>query len=639
MVWLGTLVFMLCSCRPIRYPESNVMVAVLLGFLFAPKVSSLITVDQFGWTPSSKKIAVLADPIEGQNSNLAFIPAPKFQICQESDGKVVFTGSTSSWYNGLVSSLAGDRVWFADFSDFKEPGRYYLLDPSNNVRSYPFSIGDDVYRKVAIDAARTYYYQRANVEIPAKYGGKWTQPASHVGEGQDRAALLTKEGQADATPRNVTGGWYDAGDPNKYVPFLSTTMFNLFLAYETNPSAFGDDTNIPESGNGASDLLDHLKYELDWLLKMQDDDGGVFNRNGDKTYSAGSGPWSSDIQPRFYTSKTTWATATATATFAHASRIFAGESKAFPDYAEKLKAAALKGWAYLEKHPKMDPASGEDGGKLAAAGAGSNENGDRRERLYAAAELWRTTGDAKFKTIFEAGAKPTQEKIDATSENNLHPLKGTVDPLNAQSMTQALFVYCQSKEADPVIAEPFKKSLSATSKMILGNTAGKEDPYLAYHLSDHYCWGSNANKGYWGRILVMATALDLDKEKQPKMREVAEGYLHFLHGRNPLGLCYLSNMGADGASNSIQHPYHHWWSSIHEAAPGYLAGGPNKFFSVMWIKPPYGEPPMKAYKDWDGAWNAEHNANENSWEVTEPAIYYQASYLLLLSFAMKKPGP
>jgi endoglucanase len=66
-------------------------------------------------------------------------------------------------------------------------------------------------------------------------------------------------------------------------------------------------------------------------------------------------------------------------------------------------------------------------------------------------------------------------------------------------------------------------------------------------------------------------------------------------------------------------------------APGYLAGGPNKFFGVNWVRPPYGEPPMKAYRDWNTAWNAERQANENSWEISEPAIYYQAVYTLLLS--------
>ena len=95
------------------------MVFVLLASLAAPRMSQLITVDQFGWTTASRKVAVLADPIEGQNASLSYLPASKFQVCRESDGTAVFTGQTSSWLNGFVSPLAGDRVWFADFSDLK----------------------------------------------------------------------------------------------------------------------------------------------------------------------------------------------------------------------------------------------------------------------------------------------------------------------------------------------------------------------------------------------------------------------------------------------------------------------------------------------------------------------------------------
>jgi hypothetical protein len=40
---------------------------------------------------------------------------------------------------------------------------------------------------------------------------------------------------------------------------------------------------------------------------------------------------------------------------------------------------------------------------------------------------------------------------------------------------------------------------------------------------------------------------------------------------------------------------------------------------------------MKAFKDWDAAWNAQHHANESSWEITEPDILYQSAYIMLAS--------
>ena len=37
------------------------------------------------------------------------------------------------------------------------------------------------------------------------------------------------------------------------------------------------------------------------------------------------------------------------------------------------------------------------------------------------------------------------------------------------------------------------------------------------------------------------------------------------------------------------------------------------------------QPQQKSYKDWNTGWP------EDSWEITEPAIYYQSSYVYLLS--------
>lgn len=120
--------------------------------------------------------------------------------------------------------------------------------------------------------------------------------------------------------------------------------------------------------------------------------------------------------------------------------------------------------------------------------------------------------------------------------------------------------------------------------------------------------------------------------------------MHYDHGRNPLSVVYLSNMGTKGAGlgagKSVMDPYHGWFSqtpryqgpsSAYGPAPGYLVGGPNQFYSRDWVSPPHGEPPMKSFKDWSTGWNAPRGDSENSWEVTEPAIYYQAAYVLVLS--------
>jgi hypothetical protein len=288
----------------------------------------------------------------------------------------------------------------------------------------------------------------------------------------------------------------------------------------------------------------------------------------------------------------------------------------------------------------MNPADGSDGETaLAATAAGGNKNADRRARVFAAAELFKTLGEPSFKTYVDRWAPD----VAATNENGLHPFAGgrDVDPLNHIALTQALFVYATTKGASPAVTGPFKDALGRMAEQIRGAAGGADDPYLAYHFPDHYCWGSNQCKGRWGRILLMTIALGKNPAQHAAYRELMAGYLHFIHGRNPLSLCFLTNMGHAGADLCLTEIFHSWFrdgsplydgrKSRYGPAPWYLAGGPNKYFGPDWIRPPFGEPPMKAYRDWNTAWNAARGANENSWEITEPAIYYQAVYTLLLS--------
>jgi endoglucanase len=109
---------------------------------------------------------------------------------------------------------------------------------------------------------------------------------------------------------------------------------------------------------------------------------------------------------------------------------------------------------------------------------------------------------------------------------------------------------------------------------------------------------------------------------------------------NPLGMVMLTNMVAYGAEKSVNEIYHGWFgdgtdfdnalSSPYGPAPGYVTGGPNPTYEPdasypTDIVPPQNQPAQKSYKDWNTSWP------ENSWEITEPAIYYQAAYIKLLS--------
>jgi hypothetical protein len=294
----------------------------------------------------------------------------------------------------------------------------------------------------------------------------------------------------------------------------------------------------------------------------------------------------------------------------------------------------------------MFPTDGTDGASMAAAAGSSDANDDRRRRVLAAAELYATTGKAKYRTYFEG----TVTNIAATSDNGAHPLQGTYPgmlPDAGWALNAALIVYAKTTNAtDSALVAKTKTSLQDGADWYpTGAYNNGDDPYRAYMWDGHYCWGSDQMKALWAILPIMAIYLDVQPSQSNLYRVVSEEYLHYIHGRNPLSFCYLSNMGAKGANlgadKCMMQPYHGWFkdgsplydgaSSTYGPAPGYLAGGPNAAFSKSWIAPPYGEPAQKAFKDWNTGWNAGMNDNENSWEITEPGIYYQAAYTLVLA--------
>src|SRR5579871_949465 len=75
-----------------------------------PQVSEQIIVDQFGWrTRASRKVALIADPIQGQNAGHPFTPGDTFEIRRADDGRTVFTAKTAAWRNGDMDKVSGDK--------------------------------------------------------------------------------------------------------------------------------------------------------------------------------------------------------------------------------------------------------------------------------------------------------------------------------------------------------------------------------------------------------------------------------------------------------------------------------------------------------------------------------------------------
>ncbi|HVR21173.1 MAG TPA: glycoside hydrolase family 9 protein, partial [Polyangiaceae bacterium] len=604
------------------------------------KLQKYIVVDQFGYRARDAKVAVLVDPVAGWNANDEYQPGSELEVKKWSDGSVVQRGSSTAWNGGKVDDTAGDRgAWF-DFSTLTTPGLYYVFDPKNGVRSHPFEIADDVYRRVLKTAMRSFYFNRANYEKKAPYAcvGKrcWLQGVDYMGPGQDKEARSVTDRDNPKSARDMSGGWWDAGDTDKYVTFAMDAYHQLLTAYEERPKAFKDDYDIPESKNGIPDIMDEAAVELDWLVKMQPADlgGGVILKMGNADY--GDPVPDQSKFPRFYYPKPCSSAAIAfSGMVAHSALVF-GKFPKWKARVPDLTKRALDAWKHYHDNPKSDAC---DDGTIKAGDADKSLAEQAQYAVTAAVYLFALTGDKQFDEYVTKNYAVTRPFVDDRWS------------VYDQSQGDALLFYATLPKATKATKDAIlsrKKTQAAT--LDLYGFKPELDLYRAYMRPDSYHWGSNNARGGFGNTNYdLVQYLLVEKAELPNFNERSLEILHSFHGVNPMQLVYLTNMYADGADASADEAYHTWfrdkdprWDNARTSelgpAPGFVTGGPNKDYCkdqnpaehACAKSPVRAQPPEKAYLDVNTSYEPP-NPYDKSWELTEPAIYYQASYVRLLS--------
>lgn len=319
--------------------------AVIFAKAGAQEISEFIHVDQFGYTPEMTKVAVLSNPQVGYNSGLSYQAPSTIELRDASTNTVVLTLKPQVWNGGATHDQSGDQGWWVDFTALTTVGDYYLQDTVNNERSATFKVSEMVYEDVMRAAGRMFYYNRCGLEKTESYAEGWSDGANFGQDSQVR--YIYDQGNA-SLEKDLSGGWFDAGDYNKYVTFASGALNDLLSAYEENPQAFSDAWNIPESGNEIPDLLDEIKWELDFLLKMNQPDGSTILKMGSRNYSENTAsPPSANTDTRYYRPTCASASIAAAGMFAHAAKVFQNIN-GFESYASLLLERAITSYAYVQ---------------------------------------------------------------------------------------------------------------------------------------------------------------------------------------------------------------------------------------------------------------------------------------------------
>ena len=616
-----------------------VLIAIVAPATTSAQITSPhIRTDQFGYRPSARKIAVLREMITGYDAPAAYTPGTAISLLRAGDDTVAFTASPTSWNGGAVHAQSGDRVWWFDFSNVTEEGDFYILDQANGARSESFRIAPDVYADVLEQATRMFFYQRCGSPKATPHAHPdWSDTACHLGALQDTDCRAIDD-PSPASSRDLSGGWHDAGDYNKYVNFTDDALHNMLGGFRARPAFWPDDWNLPESGNGIPDLLDETRCGLEWMLKMQNADGSVLHKVSVTSFAAASPP-SADVTPRRYARATASATISACGAFAHGALAFRLRSDAASQtFATVLETAAISAWNWLVANPSAIPSFYDNAGFVNAT-AEDDPDWQAMNRLRAAIYLFDATGNPAYRTWIDANYTVA------------HLIQWSFALVYEQSMLDAFLHYGRIAGATSAVANQLRTTYTTSiqSAFHLGNYINETDAYGAHLADQDHVWGSNRVKSQQGLMFVAMNHHGLDIAGARDYLDAAEGYVHYLHGLNPPGYCYLTHMDAFGSEGSVREMYHAWFAdgtdfdnadtSLYGPASGFLTGGVNPFFSLPPtyfgppVAPPQFQPEQKAYRDFNDDWPL------SSWQVSEPQLSYQAAYVRLLSeFALGNPA-
>ncbi|HSR40501.1 MAG TPA: glycoside hydrolase family 9 protein, partial [Phnomibacter sp.] len=341
------------------------------------------------------------------------------------------------------------------------------------------------------------------------------------------------------------GGWYDAGDYNKYIVNSAISTYTLFRAVEDYPNYYQSlKLNIPESIGNAPDLLSEALYNFRWMLTMQDpEDGGVYHKLTNKTFDGEVMPHQA-TNDRYVVMKTTAATLDFASVAAHLAAGAANGSFHLEELGSRSLHQAEKAWEWAKANPQVIYKQPVD---IKTGEYGDDKLSD--EWYWAACELFLATGKQEYAEAIVKYYQPT-----------VTPEWAIVHTLGTLSMLK-------SKKTIPkaVIKTGFKEDFFSYVQSLTDKAKRS-----AYGVSiSHFEWGSNSRVANEGLLKLVAYQLTGKED----FLHSALSDINYLLGCNATGYCFVTGFGVQ----QVKHIHHRpsQADGIEAPIPGFLAGGPN----------------------------------------------------------------
>jgi len=510
---------------------------LMLVPVFAHAADNDIRLSTIGYLPDRSKVA----SVVGEAGST-------FVLKRVSDDHAMLTADLSA---SITDADTNENIRYADFTSVVEPGTYYLEVPDVG-RSVAFPIGSDVFAQQLETAMLGYYGWRSGMVVEFTYNGyTFRQGPGHLQDG-----LLDYIGQAGVS-RDGSHGWYDAGDYGKYTVNTGFTLGMLLQAWEANkPRLEKIVLPIPEQGGTLPDFLDEVKWEYDWLFTMQysPTDARVSHKLTSLGFAAFIMP-EADTTPTYYSPHSSAAAADFVAAMALGARVYRPYDEALAD---QMLSAAMASFEWLKANPA---AVAPD---LSAFSTGAYTTPDTDDRLWAAAEMWETTGDAAALADFETRA--------ATPDRAGAILDVEFDWSNLRNLGIHTYLRSTRSGKNPTLVDTLRSAMISAADTLVANR-GKSGYGRA---PTHYTWGGN------GTVARTCMTLQVANELAPNSSylDTCADQIAHLYGRNYYNRSFVTGAGKDPPL----HPHHRPSASDTVAAPfpGLLVGGANPL-ATSWI--------------------------------------------------------
>lgn len=540
--------------------------------------SDQIRVCQVGYLPQETKFAMLV----GTDAKTALVK----------DSKTDKVAGSFPIGPAKADPSSGDTVSAVDFSSIKTAGTYYVEVPGVG-KSYSFRIAKDVFAPTYRLAMRSYLAQRCGMDVSmAPDFPQYSYKACHL------ADVEFHPSSGKSGKKRSVGGWHDAGDYGRYIVNCGVTMGTLLWTYELyEPKIKGIGLALPDSKRGVPDILTEIKWNMDWMLTMQDDDGGVWHKLTTANFPGFIYP-ADDKSPMLVvgTGTAPFKNTTATADFAAVCAIAARVYRRFDAaYADRCLAASEKAWAWSLANPSVRFGRNPQG--ISTGGYGDSNTAD--EILWAAAELYRTTGKKVYHDYFLANYTKWSPTVEGTKAQGWPELAN-----------MAMYTYALSgrKDVDKKAVEAIRADSQRAADDIVVRV--QQNAYRIPLKVDEYYWGSNAVVANYAMMLLIARKF----QDKPSYLNGAMDMVHYLLGRNTFNTSYVTQVGSKYAMN----PHHRPSAAdkVREPWPGFIVGGPNADRRTS-------PPPARQWKDEDGS----YTTNETAINWNAPLVFVLAGSL------------